>query len=92
MVTDDNKVGYPLRAFFISMITSGKMSKYLADPIMLCCTCMASVYGTLIFWSVNIYQGNIIDVKLIGTWILTCVTCSFINGFLWAINELVRKH
>ena len=91
MVTDDYKVGHPLRAYAEQKLLSGKLSKYIADPLILCCACMASLYGTIIYWTIQFYFGFHITAATFGFWILICFTCSFINGFVWSLFEIIKK-
>jgi|TARA_R110000868_G_scaffold17137_6_gene75673 hypothetical protein len=76
-ITDDDKIGYPLRKL------AKKLPKNLGKPILLCCTCMSSVWGTIIYWY---FFGNSIP-----EWILVTISASFLNSILWELNTLIIK-
>jgi hypothetical protein len=76
-VTDKDKIGYPLR------LLGEKIPFNLGKPLITCCTCMASVWGTVIYWVFyhNSYQE----------WILVTISASFFNSIFWGLNLLIAK-
>ena len=88
-VTDSGMIGYPVRAFFQEKLPNA------GKPIILCSTCMPSVWGTLIFWGIK-YQEESLEVHMIPVWVGVCVSASFVCSFLWAkyqdsfVNTLLR--
>jgi len=74
-ITDDGKIGQPLRDL------AKKLPTNLGKPILLCCACMSSIWGTIIYWS--FFGSNIPE------WILVVISASFLNSFLWEVNTLV---
>lgn len=90
MITDDHKIGYPIRDFFIK--NYDKIPFKLADPLMLCVACMASIWGSLIFWSLWVFFDGYFNWFDLFQWVSCCLVTSFVNGFTWALFELVRKY
>jgi hypothetical protein len=76
-VTDKGKIGYPLR------LLGEKIPLNLGKPLITCCTCMASVWGTIIYWS--FYHNSYKE------WILVTISASFFNSILWGMNLLIVK-
>jgi len=82
-ITDNGMIGYPIRAYFLENLSS------IGKPIILCSTCMSSVWGTIIYWSVSIQSGSLslIDVPV---WIGVCVSSAFVNSVLWEYYQSVN--
>lgn len=67
-----------------------RFSELVRDPLSECPTCMASVYGTLIYWIVNAASGfRVFAFSVWPTWIVAvifwiffCVGVAFINTIL----------
>lgn len=76
-ITDDGKIAYPLRRLV------QKLPSNLGKPILLCCACMSSVWGTIIYWY---FFGNSIP-----EWILVTISASFLNSILWELYTLITK-
>jgi hypothetical protein len=75
---------------YLELITTEDvLSDYIKDPIICCVTCMASVWGTLIYWcSVFIYM-ELNGVKPVGilllllVWLAYMLTLAFVTTYLW---------
>mgnify|MGYP003644071137 CR=1 FL=1 len=87
-ITDQGRILYPLREW---VIEKSNLPMIIAKPILLCCPCLASFWGTLIFWSLFLHSGSNLELWTFAQWIFACISCSFISGFFWAIRELVVK-
>ena len=57
-----------------------KLINYIGKPFVLCITCFASIWGVTVFVALN---GLTID--LIPTLIITCVSASFIQTFIYSL-------
>ncbi len=88
-VTDNGMIGNPIRVFFQENFPNA------GKPIVLCSTCMPSVWGTLIFWGVKVQEGNL-DILMVPAWAGVCVSASFVCSFLWTkyqdsfVNTILR--
>lgn len=66
-----------------------RFPELVRDPISECPTCLASVYGTIIWWSVQLlsgfemfsWAGDFIFIALILFWGMFCIGCAFLNTF-----------
>ena len=56
--------------------------KWLLNPIVACCACFASFWGSIIFWGLNLLTFDF-HWKMIPAWIFCCVSASFFNWLLW---------
>jgi hypothetical protein len=89
-VTDDidgGRIGYPLRKWFVD-----NTPEYIMKPIIVCCACMASFWGTVIYWLVLIhYAGDLLHEickwETYGLWIFCCLAASYINTILWVLRN-----
>lgn len=59
-----------------------KQRKWLLKPIVACCTCFASFWGSIIFWGLNLLMFDF-HWKMIPAWMFCCVSASFFNWLLW---------
>lgn len=87
MVTDNGKIGYPIRKFFIDHYTP------FNKPLILCAACMPSVWGSIIFLVVSLQLINYENYPLVSMviiWILAVVSSSFTAGFLWKLFESLK--
>ncbi len=75
------------------IVLSKKVKKYnfpelLRDPISECPTCMASVYGSIYYWSVVLLNNKIFEwatypvAAALVFWVFFCIGCAFINTIL----------
>ena len=89
-VTSVGMIGHPIRIFFQENFPNA------GKPIILCSTCMPSVWGTVIFWGVKVQEASL-TVLMIPAWIGVCVSASFVCTFLWAkyqdgvVNTVLRS-
>ena len=77
-ITDEGKIGDPLRKF-----AQDRLPLMIAKPLILCCACMASVWGTIVYW---VFFANSIE-----EWILVTVAASYVNSVLWDLGEWINK-
>ena len=85
MVTDEHQIFYFIRKYFYHKAheQKGGENKYwifIGKPLVLCITCLASFWGTIVFVCIN---G--ISVELIPTLIFNCISASFIQTFIWTL-------
>ena len=59
---------------------------YITKPTLICITCMASVWGAVLF----IYFNGI-SPDLIGYLIFNCISASFLNTFVWVLFSKLNK-
>ncbi len=83
-ITDDGMIGYPIRQYFLTYHPG------LGKPVVLCSTCMASVWGTLIFWAQYSYFNDCITVWSVAAWIGAVFSSAFINSVFWAYYESIN--
>lgn len=53
---------------------------YIGKPFVMCITCMASIWGTVIFIAINGIQVSLID-----NLIWNCIAASFIQTLIWKL-------
>jgi hypothetical protein len=85
---DQGRIGYPIRRWFIDQEW---IPLFIAKPIILCVACMASFWGSIIYWSIVYYQSNnfdfISDPMTYIKWIFCCTSASFVNTLFWTIRN-----
>ncbi len=57
-----------------------KLINYFGKPFVLCITCFASIWGTLVFVSLNGFT-----IHLLPQLIITIISASFIQTFIWSL-------
>lgn len=69
---------------YIEDLTAKRINqrKWLLNPIVACCTCFASFWGSIIFWGLNLLTFDF-HWKMIPAWVFCCVSASFFNWLLW---------
>ncbi len=83
-ITDDGMIGYPIRQYFMTYFpVAGK-------PLVLCSTCMSSIWGTLIYWGSYIYSGEPLTGQSIFMWLGVVFSAAFVNSVLWAYYESIN--
>jgi len=92
MITDDHKLLNFVRTWALAVWNP--KTRYILDPLIICCACMASVWGSIVFWSVYLYFNGLSwpSWTQYPIWVSSCLITSFLNGFAWALYELVRKY
>jgi hypothetical protein len=82
-ITDDGMIGYPIRVYFLKNLPSA------GKPVILCSTCMSSVWGTIIYWSAlsTTEPLSLIDIPI---WIGVCVSAAFVNSVLWEYYQSIN--
>jgi uncharacterized membrane protein len=69
--------------------TEDVYSDYIKDPIICCVTCMASVWGTLIYWTSVLLYTELNVVKPVGilllllVWLAYMLTLAFVTTYFW---------
>lgn len=92
-VSDEDMVLFPFRKYFLDRYE--KFDRYrinISKPIIICVTCMPSIWGTIIWWGIFIATNEIFHWWTIPVYILSIVSSSFINSVGWATFELIRKY
>ena len=84
-ITDIGMIGHPIRKLFL------RKFPIIGKPIILCSTCMASVWGTVIYWGYIYFQEVPFPFVLIFTWLGISISSSFINGLLWSLYENINR-
>lgn len=58
----------------------------IVKPLILCITCMASVWGAIVFYFCSIFHfNNIISFHLLPYLTFNCIAASFIQTFIWKL-------
>lgn len=93
-VTDDidgGRIGYPIRKWFVDYTPI-----WVMKPVIVCCACMASFWGTIIYWLCFLHYNadnllqHLKEWETYVLWIFCCVVSSYINTVLWMVrNKLV---
>ena len=76
-ITDKGKIGYPLR-----QLVDTHLPVIIGKPLLLCAPCLASFWGTIIYFA--IYNNSI------GEWILVVISASYLNALLWSSLEKLK--
>lgn len=63
-----------------------KVLRIIAKPLFTCVNCMASIWGTVVFWYWTPWEK-----EYIGAWIIACVACAFLNGLLQVIYTRLQQ-
>ena len=83
-ITDDGMIGHPVRWFFQNNFPKA------GKPLVLCSTCMSSVWGTVIYWSYHFVLYDTITLASLGCWLGVVFSASFINSISWAYYESIN--
>ena len=83
-ITDDGMIGYPVRDYFLDKLP------YWGKPIVLCPTCMASFWGTVIYWGYTLLKTSNIEFFHFPCWIGVCMSSAFINAICWTYYDSIR--
>lgn len=94
IISGTEKILEPVRNWFEIYVPT-----FIAKPIITCCTCMASFWGSIIYWyfvldhfSWNLLEAfNISKEKLILKWIATCLIVAFINYTIKIVLDYIKK-
>jgi len=76
-ITDDGMIGSPIRSVF------KKYAPYWGKPIVLCATCMASFWGTVICMTLLFTSAPAASCNLLLMWIGSTISASFVNAVCW---------
>jgi hypothetical protein len=83
-ITDEGMIGYPVRKYFqVHLPNFGK-------PVVLCATCMSSVWGTLIYWGHHAQTSDCLSVSSVAMWAGVVFSAAFINSLCWAYYERIN--
>ena len=58
-------------------------SKWLRKPLFDCVYCFASIWGTTVYWTIQIMGKNIYGYKPLVYWIILTFACVYVNGVLY---------
>jgi len=90
-ITDDigGRIGYPLKEFLLTK----EIPEWILKPVILCVTCMASFWGSLLYFTLIVLEhgfNNLCEISTYIIWIIVCFSVSFLNTLLWALrNKLI---
>lgn len=90
-ISDTGKLLEPLRNFIAKYFP-----EWISKPTILCCACMASFWGTIVFTYFHYkliilhYADKEIVIPLVLKWIGACIIASFLNELCWSIIILIR--
>lgn len=80
---------------FVQLFIAVYLPEWIAKPVILCCSCMASFWGTIVFvyfhWTVILNADKEIIIPLILKWIGACIIASFFNELTWSVILLIRS-
>lgn len=86
----------PVREWLDLRVRSGFLSKYIAKPLLLCETCMASIWGSLTYWTITLVSHHRpCFPALFFWWPFVILATAFINHVLWTIVHTlaaIRDH
>jgi len=93
-ITDQGRIGFPIRLFFLRKW----MPFWIARPLIACCPCLASFWGTAIYWTIWCFQSDVnvlsisqlevaFELKELFRWVAVCMSASFVNAFFWLIRS-----
>lgn len=51
--------------------------RFFAKPILTCVNCYASVWGSVVFWTLYPFEE-----AYLFYWVMACVSCAYLNGLL----------
>ena len=83
-ITDDGMIGHPVRLYFMTHFPKA------GKPLILCSTCMSSVWGTLIFWGHHAYSFDTLTSQSVFLWLGVVFSAAFVNSVLWAYYESIN--
>lgn len=90
-VTDEvenGRIGYPVRKWFVDQEW---IPLWIAKPVILCCTCMASFWGSIIYWSIIYHYSDnlsfLFDYTVYVQWVFCCLSASFTNTLFWVMRN-----
>lgn len=93
-ISGDEKILEPIRDWFEFNVPT-----FIAKPIITCCTCMSSFWGTTIFWlhTFYLFQWNYkelfyaLEIVMIMKWIASCVIAAFVNYTIKIHLDYLKK-
>ena len=91
-ISDTDKLLEPVRN-----LIAGYLPEWISKPVIVCCSCMASFWGTIVCWwfhrELIAQHYNEFDfvAPLVIKWIVSCVIASFLNELAWSVIILIRS-
>jgi len=82
---------YPIWQYLDLRVRSGVFPKMLAKPLLLCNTCMASIWGTFVFWIGGFALDLIISWKSVIIWPIVVIATAFLNHLFWWLYLALHK-
>jgi len=74
-----------------SKVDRGMLSHFIAYPLLLCSTCMASVHGTFAFIISALIIQTPVSWSLAGQWLLFVPACAMGNFLLWTVVDVLES-
>lgn len=65
----------------------GMLSHYISYPLLLCSTCMASIWGSFAFWLLVLALRISLEWRLLAWWALFVPCCAMGNFILWTVLD-----
>jgi hypothetical protein len=81
-ITSEDMILYPVREWLNNKIPNTGAGNLLYKPLIGCPPCYASLWGSLIYWTLNDYEY-----KALILWIPTVIAVSFLNKVWLLITE-----
>lgn len=87
VISGEEKLLAPLRNWM-----EAYLPQFIAKPILTCCTCMSSFWGTVIYWYFHYDHFCCFDIGVILKWIAICVIAAFFNYTLKCLIDIAKKY
>lgn len=88
---DEGMILNPIKESIWRFIVKNELKDWWYWPLIGCPYCMASIWGSIIYWVVNLYVWPASGIKLFAMWPIICVACVFTNGLLYELLEGVKR-
>ena len=82
---------YGARQYLELRVKAGTLSKNVAKPILLCNTCMASFWGTIVYWVAGAGFGWITSWFCLILWPFAITGTAFLNLLSWWLYLALKQ-
>lgn len=76
---------------FVDKWAKKVMPDWLYTPFLGCPYCMASLWGSVIYWALEYSWFGMVTRGTIICWPIVCVACVYLNGYLHETLEAIKK-
>lgn len=73
------------------MELGSKLPTWIFYPLIGCPYCMASLWGSIVYWSLELSYNDHVIWQDFLRWPIVCVACVFLNGYLHESLESLQK-